>query len=154
MGHIREVLSIQAPVERVWEFLADYARAPEWQSNVIEVKDFEGTPGEVGFSYTAIYKAMGRRMESRSTITGAERPGFLEEKGSMPGGGEVTMTNVLEPAPDGGTAVTFTFDYELGAGFFGQIADRLVFERAIERDVRHSSENLKALIEAEVAAQA
>jgi hypothetical protein len=59
-----------------------------------------------------------------------------------------------EPTADGGTALTFTTDYELGSGFLAGVADRLIFERAIERDVRHSSENLKALAEAEIAVTA
>ncbi len=39
---------------------------------------------------------------------------------------------------------------EMGAGFLAGLADRILFERAIERDIRHSNENLKALVEAGV----
>jgi uncharacterized membrane protein len=154
MGHIKEVIHIGAPPERVWKFLTAYERAPEWQTNVIEVKDFEGKPGEVGFAYTGIYRALGRQMESRSRITRADFARLLEEKGSGPGGSELTVSNQLEATPDEGTKLTFELDYDLGAGFFSGIADKLLIERAIERDVRHSSENLKALIEAEVAVSA
>lgn len=45
-------------------------------------------------------------------------------------------------------------DYELPGGFFGDIADRLFMERQIERDVKHSNENFKALCEAKVPAHA
>jgi len=150
MGHIRETVSVHAPIERVWELVTDYARFPEWQTNLIEVKDFEGVPGEVGFAYRAVYKALGRRIEGRFEIAKVERPRFLEEKGEMPGTGEATTTTVLESTPDGGTACTFTMDYEMGAGFLAGLADRILFERAIERDIRHSNENLKALVEAGV----
>jgi uncharacterized membrane protein len=149
VGHIKETIFINAPVEKVWEFMVDYRRAPEWQSNVVEVKEFDGTPGEPGFAYTAVYKAMGRRLESRSTIVRSERPRFLEEEGSMAGNGKVTMLNTLETTREGGTALTFTLEYDVGSFFLAGVADKLVFERSIERDVRHSSENLKALVEAE-----
>lgn len=38
--------------------------------------------------------------------------------------------------------------YELPAGLFGQLADKLFLEKAMERDLRHSTENFKALVEA------
>jgi uncharacterized membrane protein len=154
MGHIKEVVHIGAAPDRVWKLLTAYERSPEWQTNVIEVKDFEGTPGEVGFAYTGIYRALGRRIESRSRITRAEFPRLLEEKGSGPGGGALTVSNMLEAKPDGGTDLTFELDYDLGASFLAGIADRLLLERAIERDIRHSAENLKELVEAEVAVPA
>jgi hypothetical protein len=47
-----------------------------------------------------------------------------------------------------------TFDYELPGGFFGDMADKLFMERAIERDLRHSNQNLKALCEAKAAVHA
>jgi uncharacterized protein YndB with AHSA1/START domain len=149
MGHVRQTAHIRAPMERVWDFLTDYARAPEWQTNVVEIGEFSGTPGEVGFRYEAVYRAMGRRMETSSEITRSERPTLLEEQGTMPGSGPVTMTSTLEPGADGGTNITYELDYELGSGLLSGIADRLIMERAIERDVRHSTENMKELIEAE-----
>jgi hypothetical protein len=37
----------------------------------------------------------------------------------------------------------------LPGGFAGSVADKLFVERAIERDVKHSMENFKAICEAE-----
>jgi uncharacterized membrane protein len=150
MGHIRNSIVINAPVESVWAFLVDYQRAPEWQANTTEVRDFDGTPGEVGFAYTAILKAMGRRLEGRSTITASERPRFIEEHGSASGTGKYRVTNTLAPTAEGGTALSFEMEYEFGSGFLGGIANKLIFERSIERDVQHSAENLKELIESQM----
>ncbi|MGH2356885.1 MAG: hypothetical protein ACRDGJ_02595 [Candidatus Limnocylindria bacterium] len=44
--------------------------------------------------------------------------------------------------------MTVELDYELPGGLAGDIADKLFMERAIERRIRHSNENLKALAEA------
>jgi uncharacterized membrane protein len=41
-------------------------------------------------------------------------------------------------------------DYELPGGFVGGVADKLFVERAIERDIKHSLENFKAICEADV----
>jgi uncharacterized membrane protein len=50
--------------------------------------------------------------------------------------------------------MTIDLDYELPGGFLGGVADKLFAERAMARDVRHSSENFKALVEQEAAALA
>jgi hypothetical protein len=39
-------------------------------------------------------------------------------------------------------------DYQLPAGFLGELADKLFVERSVARDVQHSGENLKAIAEA------
>ena len=150
MGHIRETVHINAPIERVWKFINDYERVPEWQSNVLEIKDVTGVPGEVGFIYVSELRALGRKFDSETKITKSEAPRFLEQKFHMPGTGEAVSTSVLESTPDGGTASTFTMDYKMGTAFLGGLADRFLFERSIERDIRHSNENMKELIEAEV----
>ncbi|HSL77522.1 MAG TPA: SRPBCC family protein, partial [Candidatus Limnocylindrales bacterium] len=78
---------------------------------------------------------------------------LLEFTASSPAGGSATSTTTIEPA-GGGTDFTIEVDYELPGGFVGGMADKLFVERAIERDVKHSFENLKAICEAEVAVPA
>ena len=51
MGHIRESVHINAPIDRVWALGIDHARWPEWQTNLVEIKDFSGVPGQPGFRY-------------------------------------------------------------------------------------------------------
>ena len=38
-------------------------------------------------------------------------------------------------------------EYELAPGLLGQVLSKVFAERAIERDVKHSAENLKAVVE-------
>ncbi len=149
MGHIRETATIEAPIDLVWTLLTDVGRFPEWQTNLIEITDVSGEPGEVGFSYRSVSSALGRRLEGTATTTKSERPRFLEERAKMPGMGDVRMTNVLEEREDRTVAYTFTLDYELGSGFLASLADRLLFERSIHRDVKHTTQNFKDLVESE-----
>lgn len=152
MGHVRDVVDIHAPIERVWDFVTDYARWPQWQTNLIEIRDFIGVPGQVGFSYVAVYKGLGRRLEGRFEITRSERPRVIEEKGHLPGVGDATSMTILESTPDGGTSITFSLDYTMVGGFLGDIADRLIFEHSLERDFHTSGLTMKELIEAAVPA--
>jgi uncharacterized membrane protein len=148
MGHIRESIHIDSPIEHVWELGAKCERYPEWQTGIVEVKDCSGPIDHVGAKYSIVYKSMGRRLDATFEVTRAERPRLIEQKGTVPGGGNATFLQTAEPA-GGGTDITLTMDYELPGGFIGDLANKLFMERALERDIRHSNENFKALCEAE-----
>jgi len=148
MGHIRESIHIDAPIDQVWDLGAKSERYPEWQTGIVEVKNSTGPIDHVGAKHTAVYKSMGRTLEATFEVTRAEKPRLIEQKGTIPGGGHGTSLQTAEPA-GGGTDITFTMDYSLPGGFVGGMADKLFMERALERDIRHSNENFKALCEAE-----
>ena len=58
------------------------------------------------------------------------------------------MNGTIEPS-GGGTRAAVEVDYQLPAGFLGEVANRLFIERSVERDVRHTLENLKERVEGE-----
>ena len=149
MGHVRQTVHIDAPVEAAYAFLTDANRIPEWNSSVVEVKDITGPLQTVGASYTAILKLGGRQLETRWEMTRVEERRLAEFVASSPAGGSATSTSTLEPTA-GGTDLMLEVDYELPGGFVGGMADKLFVERAIERDIKHSLENVKAICEAEV----
>jgi uncharacterized membrane protein len=148
MGHISERIHVDAPIEQGWEFGAKCERYPEWQTGIVDVKDCTGPIDRVGAKYAAVYKSMGRKLEATFEVTRAEKPRLIEQKVAAPGGGHGTIVQTLEPV-GGGTDISLTFDYELPGGFVGGVANKLFMERALERDMRHSNENFKALCEAE-----
>ena len=149
MGHVRQMIHIDAPPDAAYAFLTDANRIPEWNSSVVEVKDINGPLDTVGASYTAILKLGGRQLETRWETTKVEGKRLAEFVASSAAGGSATSTSTLEPA-DRGTDLVLEVDYELPGGFVGGMADKLFVERAIERDIKHSLENVKAICEAEV----
>jgi hypothetical protein len=149
MGHVRQKTHIDVPPESVHAFVIDASRIAEWNSSVVEVRDVTGKLDTVGTSYTAILKLGGRQLETRWEVTRVEGQRLAEFVASSAAGGRATSTTTLEPA-GGGADLTIEVDYELPGGFVGGMADKLFVERAIERDIRHSMENVKAICEAEV----
>jgi uncharacterized membrane protein len=149
MGHVRQMGHVDAPPDKAFGMAVDATRIPEWNASVIETKDISGSLDRVGASYTTVLKLGGRRLEGRWEVSKVEKPRLLELTGTAPGGGQATSINRFEPASTG-TDVTIEVDYELPGGFVGGMADKLFVERAIERDVKHSVENFKAICEAEV----
>ena len=149
MGHVRQMGHVDAPPDKTFGLAADAKRGPEWNNSIVEVKDVGGMLDTVGASYVAILKLGGRRLETRWEVTKVEKPRLVELVASSPQGGQATSTTRFEPA-GGGTDMSIEVDYELPGGFVGGVADKLFVERAIERDVKHSLENFKAICEAEV----
>jgi uncharacterized membrane protein len=153
MGHVREQFHIDAPIEAVWDLAVDVQRLVEWQSGLVEVKDATGKLDRVGASYSPVFRFAGRKLDGHFEVTRIEKPNLIEEKGTSPGGGKATTTFKLGRSGSG-TDVSSEIDYELPGGFFGNIADKLFMERQIERDIKHSNANFKALCEAKVPAHA
>ena len=149
MGHVLQTGHIDAPPEKAFAVAIDAARIPEWNSSVSEVRDITGSLDQLGSNYVSVLKLGGRLLEGHWEVSRVESPRLLEFTGTAPGGGRATATNRFEAA-GAGTDVTIEIEYELPGGFFGGMADKLFVERAIERDVKHSVENFKAICEAEV----
>jgi uncharacterized membrane protein len=149
MGHVLQSGHIDAPPDKAFALAIDAARIPEWNSSVVEVKEISGSLDQVGSSYLSVLKLGGRPLKGRWEVSRVERPRLLEFTGTAPGGGTATTKNRFESA-GGGTDLAIEIEYQLPGGFIGGMADRLFVERAIERDVKHSVENFKAICEAEV----
>lgn len=147
MTTVRMTAHYDAPIERVWELGTDFMRYPEWNVSYPEVKEVTGPVDKVGTKILSVTKVLGRRMEGWGEIVEVDPPRFLKTVGSSLEGGKLMITYRLTPAGEG-TDFEFESEYELPAGFLGHIADKLFVEKAVERDLRHSMENFKALVEA------
>jgi uncharacterized membrane protein len=85
-------------------------------------------------------------MEGWAEVVEADPPRLIKLTGTSTQGGKLTTTYRFTPVGSG-TDIETLIEYEL-PGVFGQIADKLFVQKAIERDVRHSQENFKAFLEA------
>ena len=153
MGHVRDTFHVDAPIDACWELATNPYRLTEWQSGLIETKDISGPTDRAGAGYTATFRLAGRKLDGHFEATRVEKPNLLEFKGTSPGGGKVSGSTRFQPA-SGGTDVTTDFTIDLPGGFLGDIADKLFLEKQVERELKHSNENFKALCEAKVPAHA
>ena len=147
MAVLRITEHFDAPPERVWELGGDFKRYPEWNVNYVEVKEITGPVDHVGTRVHAIQRILGRDIDGWGEIVEVERLHLLKMTTSSTQGGTSTITYRLTPT-EGGTDVETILDYELPMGIFGKLADKLFLERTMERNVRHSYENFRALVEA------
>ena len=146
MGHIHHEYHIDAPPEVAWAVGRDPDRMPEWNTTTVSVKDVSGPLDRQGATYTTVSKIVGRPLEVQWQVEQVEPGRMAEVTASAPRGGSAHV--IIRYEPDGsGTKLSTDLDYELPMGFLGDVADKLFAERAMTRDVHHSGENFKALVE-------
>jgi uncharacterized membrane protein len=148
MGHFRLSEHINAPIDHVWDIVASCERIPEWQVPIIEVKDCPGRYDRVGARFTTVGRVLGRKIEGSAETTKADKPHALALQAS--GGAKGTFDFTFTEAR-GGTDATIEAEYDLPMGMFAGVAEKLL-GGSIERDGRHSMENLKALCESTIPA--
>lgn len=73
---IKEKVTVQAPVEKVWDLVSDPRNAPSFNRLVQEITEVRQKEGGVGTSWKAISNAAGR-MEIASEITEWDPPRHL-----------------------------------------------------------------------------
>ena len=143
MTRIQHTVTIDRPVQEVWDFLMDTRNDPVWINNVVEVGRGADQPIELGLEIDETFKFLGVRLPMTMKVIEHEptsRSAIEMISGPVPGRGSYD----LEPA-NGGTRFTMTMETD-AHGFF-KLAEP-VFARMAKRDVTASAENLKDLLEA------
>jgi len=147
MTQVRISAHLRAPIDRVFELATDFQRYPEWNVNYIEVAKVLGPTHQLGTRIETTTKLLDRRMTGWSEITEIDQPRQIRLRGVSREGGSLSVEYRFTPIGLT-TDAEVEIEYELPAGPFGKVADRLFIERAVERDLHHSMENFKALVEA------
>lgn len=148
MAHVRHAYHIDAPPEVAWRVGSDPDRMPAWNTTVIAVKDASGPLDQPGARYTTVSKLAGRQTEITWTVERIEANRRAEVTATTPLGGGARLVVEYEPEGDG-TRLATDLEFEVAPGLLGGVIDKLFAERAIERDVHHSGDNFKALVEQE-----
>src|SRR5947209_4844329 len=137
MGHVRLSEHINAPIDHVWEINASCARLPEWNVNIVEVKDCPDRLDRVGAQAKPVGRIFGRKIEGSQETTKADRPHAYALKFSGAGGVKGTVDITFTEAR-GGTDATIEVEYDLPMGLFAGVAEKLL-SGSLERDLRHSN---------------
>ena len=144
MPNLERSITIDAPVEKVFDLVDDAKRLPEWMPGVIRVADVVRTQSRVGDTSKTTFSVLGMRFPTKVSLVQWEKNKTYVEKmeGSLPG----TFATHFE-TDEQGTRVTFTIDYTITMGVLGKLMNRLLFERMNEKTAEQGLENLKLLCE-------
>ncbi len=146
MAHIERSIEINRPPEDVFTMLTDLHQLPHWATTVVETHDVPNVSLQEGSTFRQTVRVAGRNLECEWTVTELDHPRRIAYQASAPGGGQLTMQQIVS-STDSGSIVELDLDYELPGGFLGNAIDRLYVERRNEREAEHSLHNLKDLLE-------
>jgi uncharacterized protein YndB with AHSA1/START domain len=149
MPHISLNAHFDAPIERVFELGTDFKRYPEWNVTYREIKEIAPEPVRVGTRIHLAATTLGQTREGWDEVVEFDPPRLLKVTGTRGDQTKVTIIDRATPVPNG-TDMVIEVEYELGRDILSKVTDKLFVEKAIERDLKHSLENFKALVEAPV----
>ena len=143
METIQHSISINAPAQKVFEYIDDPLNDPEWMIGMMEVHEVEGAPG-VGRHFHWTFKMVGIPLKGQSTTIEyvPNRRTVTESKGGV----SSTWAADVEPEGDG-TKLTMKVDSTIPIPVSGKLAEHLVAKQN-ERNIKSSMENIKHMLEA------
>jgi uncharacterized membrane protein len=143
MTKLQHTITIERPVDEVWDYVLDTRNDPVWIGPVLEVGQGADQPVELGLDIEETYSFLGIRLPLTLTVTEHQprRRSAVRISGRVPGQGSYDF----EPV-DGGTRFTMTLETD-AHGFF-KLAEP-VFARMARREVVTSVEQLKDILESD-----
>ena len=144
MTRIIKEMEINVPVEKVFNFVTDYANAPRYTEHLVR---FEPT--------TEIKREKGARFDMTGEIFGIpcksqlEIVDFVENRGwhLKPVSGTQIEIQWLFRSTEKGTRVTYITKYRLPFGLMGKIIDSLIVRRLARKGAEKTLQKLKDLLE-------
>jgi uncharacterized membrane protein len=133
---------INAPVEKVYSFLLDTEKLPDWLPLLMEVHDIKGKG--IGQKYKWTYKFIGIKFEGMNEIVELV-PNKKAVTKSTAGIDSVWTYNLSQKGKD--TQVDLLVEYTIPVPVIGKFAESFVVKQGT-RDIKHALETLKHVVEA------
>jgi ribosome-associated toxin RatA of RatAB toxin-antitoxin module len=140
MPKIERSITINAPVAKVFEYIADPKLTPEWLPGMIETKDIKQTEDGVGSSHNWIYKMSGMTFEGKN-ITDEfikDKKIIIRSEGSIK-----TLWNWDFTPQDNSTKLDLLVEYTIPMPVLGKLAEAIVLKQN-EREADLALANIKA----------
>jgi uncharacterized membrane protein len=143
MAKLESSISINAPVEKVFEYASKPQNQPEFWPSLMEVKNVKELPNG-GYSYDFVYKMVGVRLSGSSEDTE-----FVpnERLVSVSKGGIESKFTWLFQSADGGTDLAVEVEYTVPVPVLGKFAESVIVGQ-LEKEAEVILHNFKTILEA------
>lgn len=142
MATVKKSISINAPVEKVFEYVNEPTKLPEVWPSMVDAKDIQILPNG-GKKFRWLYKMAGMRFEGMSEdVDVIPNQKIVSKTG---GGVESTITWGFQ-AEGGGTMLTFESEYKVPIPLLGRLAEAFIVKQN-EHEAEVLLANLKARME-------
>ena len=142
MPRITNSITINAPVEKVFEYISNPENTLEWWPNVTGLRDKTGH-GE-GQSWTFDYKMMGLHFTAKAKVT---RSIINTERRVKSTGGIESEWDWYFKRVNGGTQLRWVIDYTIPVPVLGKVGELFILRRN-RRVARFAMTNIKEKMEA------
>jgi len=143
MAKLEKTITINAPVEKIFNYISQPTNLPEFWPSLVETSDVQELPNG-GHSNRWVYKMAGIRLEGTSEDVEYVTNQRLVSK--TKGGVESTQTWMFQTEA-GGTKVTFEVEYTVPIPVLGKLAEAIIVKMN-DREGELLLANLKARMEA------
>ncbi len=141
MAKVKKSIIISAPVEKVFNYLADQKNQPDWIPSMVEVWDT--SEPAVGSTFKWKYKMAGVLLEGETTVTELVPNKSLR---TLSKGAVASDWLFLLEASDGRTELELTIEYTIPVPVLGKVAEKIMLKRN-EREADLAIENIKVTME-------
>lgn len=145
MAKIKRDIEIQVSPPVAFEALTNWSQLAEW-STVTQSHDGPDRGSGVGEEFDQQLRIAGLPLQTHWRVVEFDPPRSLAYEVTAMAAGRMTLRQQVAPS-DQGSRVEFDVDYDLPGRFLGEALDRVFVERRNEREVEHSLQNLKDLLE-------
>jgi uncharacterized protein YndB with AHSA1/START domain len=144
---VTATIDIDAPPERVYEFMLDPARLGEWVTiHRRLIRHAEGPPRE-GYEMEQTLCLCGANFRVRWTLTEHEPARRATWEGRGPAHSYARTSYRLSPDGGDGTRFAYENEFKTPGGFLGRAASRVLVGGQPEREANKSLRRLKELLE-------
>ncbi len=143
MAKLEKSITVNAPVEKIFNYISDQTHLPEIWPSLTEITDMKPLSNG-GFSNHWKYKMAGMRLSG--TSEDIEYVANQRIVSKTKGGADSIQTWTFQPE-DGGTKVTFAVEYTIPIPVLGKIAEAVIVKMN-DHEGKIILDNLKAIMEA------
>lgn len=147
MSVVHEKISIDAPIQKVWDTVMDASRLGEWVTIHRAIRNLPDGPLKPGATMEQQMQVRGFRFQVHWTLVSVQEPTLAEWQGRGPAHSGARIRYVLTDNGDGATEFEYTNEFSPPGGRLGSFASRMIVGAASEREAHNSLMRLKALLE-------
>jgi len=144
---VRASIEIDAPRERVYDFVLDPGHLDEWVTIHRRLNARDAGPPREGYEMDQTLCLRGANFKVHWTLTEADRPDRATWEGRGPAHSHARTSYVLRDLNGGGTRFDYENEFKAPGGFLGAAASRMLIGGVPEREAKRTLANLKRLLE-------
>ena len=147
MTLVRASIDIDAPRERVYDFVLDPGHLDEWVTIHRRLNARDAGPPREGYEMDQTLCLRGANFKVHWTLTEADRPDHATWEGRGPAHSYARTTFRLASLNGGGTRFDYENEFKAPGGILGAAASRVLVGGQPQREANHTLQRLKELLE-------